>query len=821
MLVAVGCPAGAFQPPRAVIEASRRSHKLCNGRPDGSTVGLRLASRQTDDDGSSAPPYSPSASASSTVIAVDVENVRGASSFRISHESLLHRAAAWRTSRGTGGASASSGGAAPAVYAAEGLAMVFDHGAARTAHSGGPLADGLAAVFAGPDRTADDVIVSLVGERCGAGTGVTGSSEGDVSGTVVAWAEEDGGGSGAGVARNATVVVTADAGLISRCQRARRESSTLSEVAFVEPASFLRELEVHASEAEERAFFGIVEKGRREKFSPSSDDEKEGSGGEGGSDVVQAETVEGSAGGNGNVDADGDASDENVDHDADLAFVKKEDADFALQRTVELQRRLLRDMNSKIGPPRRGKGNSGINARKGRGGGVISARKRSKLLATRHKANKKADMREAYKKRQSLAEKLRRKLAEAPGSRTAESVPIYRMLEWLSVPATGGGSWAENGVASVSAPRPLLTYSAGEDASAGEAGPLSSVLTVPLRDDDAEGSPDGVNGKSASASPSPPPLRMVVISDTHGFEKTLLKLPCPTADSEEGDDAAGVRPDYPVLPPADVLIHCGDFASNGSRARQRESIRKLDAFLASQRHIPEKIVVRGNHDPDTPGRVLFPKSKALYATSSKVLTVNGVKFALEPYSRKRAFGYPYSVGGGGAGGRGPTIPGCDVLVTHEPPRHVLDLTYSGMRAGSAWLRKAVERSESKPRCWLCGHIHEGRGAAKEMFVDGAATDGEAEGETTLVVNAANANYGKANRLVAGAVVVDVERKVGAGAADAATATTAAMHLDENETGDDPRVAIDGLGLELREMRPGVRRRKGLSGARKRAGRRRR
>ena len=44
----------------------------------------------------------------------------------------------------------------------------------------------------------------------------------------------------AGPSRNTTVVITADARLISRCQRARRMGRSPSDVVFVEPAS-LRE----------------------------------------------------------------------------------------------------------------------------------------------------------------------------------------------------------------------------------------------------------------------------------------------------------------------------------------------------------------------------------------------------------------------------------------------------------------------------------------------------------------------------------------------------------------------------------------------------
>ena len=100
------------------------------------------------------------------------------------------------------------------------------------------------------------------------------------------------------------------------------------------------------------------------------------------------------------------------------------------------------------------------------------------------------------------------------------------------------------------------------------------------------------NHRPASSSEPQKPLRLLVMSDTHGMEEQLFKFLPP-----------GKATTAPYqLPAADVLIHCGDFW--GSRARTMQ----LDTFFAAQPHIPIKIVVRGNHDPRTPGSVLFPKS---------------------------------------------------------------------------------------------------------------------------------------------------------------------------------------------------------------------
>ena len=204
-------------------------------------------------------------------------------------------------------------------------------------------------------------------------------------------------------------------------------------------------------------------------------------------------------------------------------------------------------------------------------------------------------------------------------------------------------------------------------------------------------------------------LRMVVLSDTHGFESHFRKY---------GNDTSGP---FVKLPDADVLIHCGDFYGPG---------RSLDAFLAAQTHIPDHIVVRGNHDP-----LQYSFSNAQYITKRQTVTLkDGTILEARPFLRSRN---PQA-----------TLPdNCDVLMTHEPPFGICDQTYRMERVGSLSLRHAVESSRVPPALWLCGHIHEGRGAVWHSFSSSSSS--------TAVVNAANANSGKARRVTTGPVVIDL------------------------------------------------------------------
>jgi Icc-related predicted phosphoesterase len=207
-------------------------------------------------------------------------------------------------------------------------------------------------------------------------------------------------------------------------------------------------------------------------------------------------------------------------------------------------------------------------------------------------------------------------------------------------------------------------------------------------------------------------LRLVVISDTHGFEDQL------TVDGA-------------TLPDGDVLLHLGDFSVDRS-SDEAAYLKKFDSWLAGQPH-PTKIVLRGNHDPRL---YSFSQSGATYLTEAKVQQIAGYTFAFVPYLS------------GGLRRKKCLPKSCDVLVSHVPPRNVLDRCATGKYAGSQTLLKGAQRmTAGPPTLWLCGHIHEARGVVRNTIF--------CMNKETTVVNAASANSGIASRLEYGPVVVQL------------------------------------------------------------------
>jgi len=119
----------------------------------------------------------------------------------------------------------------------------------------------------------------------------------------------------------------------------------------------------------------------------------------------------------------------------------------------------------------------------------------------------------------------------------------------------------------------------------------------------------------------------------------------------------------------------------------------------------------------------------------------------------------------------------DIMMTHGPPKYILDRTDDGSAAGCDHLRRAVCKARPRPHCF--GHIHKGWGAQKvawdtninldslkvgeeeaclmtmpAVFVGRASTlrngfatvrtDGMVKGEETLLMNAAIQNEPNTN-----------------------------------------------------------------------------
>ena len=180
-------------------------------------------------------------------------------------------------------------------------------------------------------------------------------------------------------------------------------------------------------------------------------------------------------------------------------------------------------------------------------------------------------------------------------------------------------------------------------------------------------------------------MRIVHISDTHNRHRQLTKLP-------EGD----------------VIVHSGDFTMAGTEA---EALDFMEWFCdLPYRH---KVFIAGNHDFCLRGASLEGLDENCHYLCNSGVRIDGVKFYGVPMFFEDAIS-------GRAGNDFMNIPAdTDVLVTHQPPEDILDLSDEIHYGDSVlWRRVTLVR----PKLHLFGHIHKAAGMAERngtVFSNGA------------------------------------------------------------------------------------------------------
>ena len=175
-----------------------------------------------------------------------------------------------------------------------------------------------------------------------------------------------------------------------------------------------------------------------------------------------------------------------------------------------------------------------------------------------------------------------------------------------------------------------------------------------------------------------------------------------------------------MIPPCDVLIHCGDICS--FQQHDRETIQDVDEWFAQQ---PAETVlcVAGNHDflMENNG-FRFEHAELL---TDRLIEVAGLNIYGSPWCPDLP-GFAFYQSELGLKKKWRQIPrDIDVLVTHTPPRGVLDLPSSKARhLGCPHLRDELLRI--RPKIHAFGHIHASAGAIERdgmWYINAAIVSG--------------------------------------------------------------------------------------------------
>jgi len=163
----------------------------------------------------------------------------------------------------------------------------------------------------------------------------------------------------------------------------------------------------------------------------------------------------------------------------------------------------------------------------------------------------------------------------------------------------------------------------------------------------------------------------------------------------------------------DLVIHSGDFSSRKDAIRnEKESSDFIDWF--SSLDIRHKVLVAGNHDTSIQARLITPEeieNRGIIYLENASVKIEGLLVWGSPYTplygewafmkREEELASVWQ-----------SIPDdADIVITHGPPRGMLDLTFDADRSGTPYYRLCGSESladridEVKPALHCFGHIH--------------------------------------------------------------------------------------------------------------------
>ncbi len=196
-------------------------------------------------------------------------------------------------------------------------------------------------------------------------------------------------------------------------------------------------------------------------------------------------------------------------------------------------------------------------------------------------------------------------------------------------------------------------------------------------------------------------MKFVFLSDTHDKHKEMQ------------------------IPIGDFLIFCGDMSSRGE-------LREIEAFSLFLKNLPHqyKIVIAGNHDFSFEDERKLQAEELIRSTGAYYLNDSGVQIGtikfwgspVQPCFKDMAFNRRR---GEDIKKHWDLIPlDTDILITHGPPKGILDTIRSGERVGCEEL---LQKTLSiHPKIHVFGHIHEGYGTLQQ--------------QKTVFINASNLNF---------------------------------------------------------------------------------
>lgn len=196
----------------------------------------------------------------------------------------------------------------------------------------------------------------------------------------------------------------------------------------------------------------------------------------------------------------------------------------------------------------------------------------------------------------------------------------------------------------------------------------------------------------------------------------------------------------------DMVICAGDIGTVREPALNANLVLDFLDWYKSLTHIRHKILIAGNHDTSIQAGLVkrSDMDKSITYLEHESVTIEGIKIFGSPYTPSFGSGWAYNVPRGKLDIYWKEIPtDTDILVTHGPPKGILDLTQYDSRDGAdgqsyfqCGCKSLLNRVKTiQPRYHIFGHIHPESNCPNSAMLN-------VNGIKTTFINAAvvNLNY---------------------------------------------------------------------------------
>lgn len=194
----------------------------------------------------------------------------------------------------------------------------------------------------------------------------------------------------------------------------------------------------------------------------------------------------------------------------------------------------------------------------------------------------------------------------------------------------------------------------------------------------------------------------------------------------------------------DMVIHGGDSANEKNFAiNANESLDFLEWYMALP--IQYKVLIGGNHDTAIEKGLVKPRDiPGITYLQHESITIEGIKIFGSPYTPSFGTGWAWNVQRGKLAPYWDDIPeDTGILVTHGPPKGILDLTQYDSREGAngtsffqCGCAELLDRVKSvQPAYHIFGHIHSEKNCPNSGML-------EINNCSTKFINASVVDYGR-------------------------------------------------------------------------------